>query len=578
MHLVSLSANNSTFKTVEFKNETGLNFIVASQKEVESSHNTGKTYNGVGKSLIIALIDFCLGSSVKSDLEAKLPGWEFTLKFKIDGKLHSSTRRVNEQSIIVFDNKKIKSSQFTTIMGTLVFDIPDNIKFLSFRNLISFFLRPNRKSYASYDNPKSLNQQYQILVLNSFLLGLDVSLVQAKYDLKQAKDKINDMLKALKKDTTLQDYFLGKKNASLEVKEIDLKIKKLKRDLESFNIAADYYDIKNEADDIKNQLDVYQNQAVIFKKQISNIEESLELKANITLSTMQKVYEDAKVVFKEDALKTFEELQKFYDFISSSRISRLLRQKNHINSSLKEIEINIDGLKRDFNSKLQFLNTHQSLDVYTQVVHQLAELQNERENIEKFRELRKTYTDNKKNIEDELRKLEIQTENYLVQMKDEIDKATDLFREIAKKIYPNATSGIVMESNEGDNQLRFKIQAQLHSDASDGISNVKIFCYDLTLLFLEHCHKIGFIFHDSRLISDIDPRQSAQMFRILNSFFTDSNKQYILSLNQNQLEEIKQILTHDEYREIIEANICLELKDEPVSGKLLGRQIDLHYD
>lgn len=578
MHLISLSANHSSFKEVIFRNETGLNFIVASQKEAQSTENTGKTYNGVGKSLIVALIDFCLGSSDKNDLAVKLPGWEFTLKFKFGGKIHSSTRQADDQSTIIYDNKKMKVKQFTDLMGELLFDIPSEVSFLSFRTLISFFLRPNRKAYAAYDNPKNLRTDYQVLLSNAFLLGLDVLLAQAKYELRLEMQNIAKMINALKNDTTLKDYFLGTKNASLEITEIDSRIRKLNSDLQSFNVAEDYYSIKLDADEIKNLLDDYQNQATIYKIQIANIEESLELKANITLATMQKVYEEAKVVFNEEALKSFEELQKFYDFINESRKSRLLRQRNEILKSLSELQEKIDGLTKEFNSKLQYINTHHSLDVYTQVVRQVADLNNRKANIEKFRELKSSYTKSKKNIEEKLRKCEKQSEKYLEDIKTDLDKATDLFREIAKQIYPDSTSGIVFELNDGDNQLQFNIQAQLDSDASDGINNVKILCYDLTLLFLERCHRVGFVFHDSRLISDIDTRQSAQIFRILDSYFSNSNKQYILSLNQNQLEEIKKVLSPEEFQRIIGENICLELKDDPVSGKLLGLQVDLHYE
>ena len=60
MKLIELSANKESFKTVPF-NKSGLSFIVAKQKNPETSDN-GKTYNGVGKSLIILIIHFCLGA------------------------------------------------------------------------------------------------------------------------------------------------------------------------------------------------------------------------------------------------------------------------------------------------------------------------------------------------------------------------------------------------------------------------------------------------------------------------------------------------------------------------------------
>jgi uncharacterized protein YydD (DUF2326 family) len=56
MQLISVRANKASFHPVVF-NKTGLSFIVAKQKNPESSED-GKTYNGVGKSLLVRIINF----------------------------------------------------------------------------------------------------------------------------------------------------------------------------------------------------------------------------------------------------------------------------------------------------------------------------------------------------------------------------------------------------------------------------------------------------------------------------------------------------------------------------------------
>ena len=58
MHLIKVSANKSSFKTINF-NRSGLNFILAKQKN-EDNYDVSKTYNGVGKSLIVKIVHFCL--------------------------------------------------------------------------------------------------------------------------------------------------------------------------------------------------------------------------------------------------------------------------------------------------------------------------------------------------------------------------------------------------------------------------------------------------------------------------------------------------------------------------------------
>ena len=153
----------------------------------------------------------------------------------------------------------------------------------------------------------------------------------------------------------------------------------------------------------------------------------------------------------------------------------------------------------------------------------------------------------------------------------------DFYRKLSKQFYPDVTSGISIKNNDGDNQTRYDFKAEIYADASDGINNVKIFCYDLTLLIKGFGHKINTIFHDSRLLDGIDPLQKAEMFIILNDLIKTSNKQYILSLNQSQIDEFRKYLTEEQYSEIIQDNIILQLKDNSDEEKLLGIKVDMHY-
>jgi len=86
MQLIKVYSNQETFKTVQF-NKTGMSFIVAKQKDPGASEREhGATYNGVGKSLLVRIIHFCLGASTK-DYRVfceKLPGWIFYTEFEID--------------------------------------------------------------------------------------------------------------------------------------------------------------------------------------------------------------------------------------------------------------------------------------------------------------------------------------------------------------------------------------------------------------------------------------------------------------------------------------------------------------
>lgn len=88
MRLISLSASESSFKPIVF-NKSGVSFILAKQENPEQ-HDNSKTYNGVGKSLLVALTDFCLGASTRNkitkSLQKTLPDWFFILNVEINVK------------------------------------------------------------------------------------------------------------------------------------------------------------------------------------------------------------------------------------------------------------------------------------------------------------------------------------------------------------------------------------------------------------------------------------------------------------------------------------------------------------
>lgn len=105
MKLISLTANKETFHPIYFHD--GINIIVGKQI-TPTNKNDGNTYNGVGKSLILHLIHFCLGARKISSFEEKIPDWEFTLNFIIDNKNYSCKRSTSNQNSIECNGECLK--------------------------------------------------------------------------------------------------------------------------------------------------------------------------------------------------------------------------------------------------------------------------------------------------------------------------------------------------------------------------------------------------------------------------------------------------------------------------------------
>ncbi|RPJ73670.1 MAG: hypothetical protein EHM20_11865, partial [Alphaproteobacteria bacterium] len=245
MKLINLSSNKASFHSVTF-NSTGLSLILGKQKNPEQS-DMQKTYNGVGKSLLIALIHFCLGSSNSDEFAENLPGWEFSLVFEIDEQRYISTRATSSQNKVILNGKELSLNKFRSEMGYLVFKLSNPTSHLAFRPLFKRFIRPKKESYIKFNNVENKETPYANLLAYSYLLGLDTELVTEKYNLKMERDRIAKFRKNLKTDTIFKEYFVGNKNPNLEHRDLEDEITRLEHDIEIFQIAENYYEIEKDA-------------------------------------------------------------------------------------------------------------------------------------------------------------------------------------------------------------------------------------------------------------------------------------------------------------------------------------------
>lgn len=575
MQLIKVYSNRSSFRVVEF-NRKGLSFVVAKQKNPGASEK-GQTYNGVGKSLLVRIINFCLGAGVNDYKKFcdKLPGWEFYLDFELGNKKYTARRATDEPKKIFLNNEELSIEKFNKKMKTLCFDIPNDIPFLSFRSLIPFFIRPTRESYVAYNRPGKTGSEYQALLYNAFLLGLDVLLAQKKYDIRKEQERIKRLEKNFKDDSLLRDFFTGNKDVTLTLIDLEEQLKRLDDNLSNFKVAEDYNDVQLKADKVEKELFALNNKVILLQNNIDNIDESLIFSPDMNKEDIKTIYNEAKVHFPENVAKTLDDLENFYEKLISNRKKRLLEQQNKLKLEQQNKKVEAGILQKDLDKLIQYLGEHQALDLFVNLSNKSAELKSERESLQKYQELQAEYKAKERQAEKNLLELTEVTENYLKEIEPDIVELRNYFRSLAKIFYPNSVAGLTIESNNGDNQLRFNIDAKIESDTSDGINNVKIFCYDLTILFKGYNHKIDFVFHDSRLFDGIDERQKADIFKTVDQKFAGVNKQYIATVNQNQLDEIKKQLNADEFEKIITLNTVLTLTDESDSEKLLGIKVDI---
>ena len=584
--LVKLYSDNPDFRTLEF-NEVGFTFILARHKKERKSDDKN-SFNGVGKSLSIALIHFCLGTDKNPAFEI-LDNWTFCLEIKINDKLYTIKRNTSFQESIFLDDKEYTISKFNEKMFTLLYD-DLSIKYLKFRSVLSRFIRPSKKSYLSYDKPVPQEQPYAVLINTGFLLGFDENLIQQKLILKQGLDDFNNRRKRFEKDDIIKDFFLKdglKKDIKKYLRDLDAEIEKKERQKKNFEIAENYSDIVKETKKIRLRIKELEHKLFINKEVLQNVENNLKLRTELSSNALLKIFDEAKINFGKENIKSLKEVEDFHKQLSKSRNKRLKCEQKELFLKNEFLKNKITDLQITFNHKSQFIKTYGAIEEYNNLHEVIFSLKKRYHKLESYHKIIQKYEKEISLIKINLEKENIKSDNYLDEKENLIKENHMFFKKLIESFYGDKTGSISLLTNKGDNTTRFDLDVSTTDDSSDGVNSVKIFSYDILNLKNYLHNKFGFIYHDSRLFYNIDETQIRFMLKLLSDFIPKNNLQYICSLNENQFDSLKKCFVEKEdikgFEEIFkftgkDKTVMLELSDESDKTKLLGNKYEIKYD
>ncbi|MEQ9264073.1 MAG: DUF2326 domain-containing protein [Balneolaceae bacterium] len=579
MNLLKLSSNKTSFKTIEF-NSSGLSIILGKRTVQEEEGNqtpNRNTYNGVGKTLSNYLVSYCLGSDSNESFEEKLKGWIFKLEFEIGGVNYISERNVDEQEHILFNGTKLDLTTYRVRLQELLFPKIEGFKYLTFRSLVTRFLKTRREAYNNYLSTFSREKPYQQLINAGYLFGLDLELIQKKLELR------SEYLDTSKRRKKLKDDEVFKRAMTDEEIDPDSKLEfvyernNLVEELKEFKIAENYQELEEKYNESKKELIGLRNLKFILERNIDQINETLSIQPDLDIDEISGLYEEIGVSLPETKLRQLDEVVYFYDRLKKNRNSRLFEKKKDLVDELESIKKAIGRINSIHDSNFQMLNEYGALEEFMALNSRLNEVNKTIEKLESFDNLIASYKAKEAEIKKSMLEQDGLAESFLEINKERLDDLKLFFITLAKSFYPNKKCNLNISNNTGNNQTRFNIEAHIESDNSDGINEVLIFCFDLIYLFKGENHNLDFLFHDSRILSDIDPIQRSIIFKEISKNLDKTNKQYIISANEDQLNSIKEFFNPDEYESIIEDNVILELKDDSVDSKLLGVNVEVDY-
>lgn len=576
----AIQCDQPSFRGVKFK--PGFNVILATRTLVATSKDSR---NGAGKSTLIEIVHFCLGSSADRKnrlMVEQLRGWTFTLEIDLRGEPYRVSRDTANPKRIAIEGdfsswpikpKKdkesgayvISASQWTEVLGWLMFGLPAQARAdtfePSFRSLFSYFARRGRDAFSTPFEHFRKQLDWDKQVNNAFLLGLSWE-YPAKLQRLKDREKVVSQLRTAIKAGTFPDLLGSVGELDSQRVRLEELTRRRAEELRTFRVHPQYIEFQDRADKLQSAIRELNQENATDQAMLSFYRDSLVQERPAESERLEKVYREAGVGWPEGIKKRFEDVQAFHDRVVFNRrafleaeISRLDRATILRNDQVRSLSDERAGL-------LQVLSTHGALAEYAE----LQRLQNEETaklaavneriaNLKKIEEIK-----SQSRIERE--QLHILARSFYEESRAERERAISLFNAFSQALY-NRPGELIVDVVDGG----YKFNVEIERQDSQGVEQMKVFCYDLTLATLWAARNSGpgFLIHDSTIFSDVDERQKAHALELAARTAEQNGFQYICCLNSDALP------TNDfSAGFVLNPYVRIELTDAGEAGGLLG--------
>jgi len=579
----SVSANQSDFKAVEFTG--GLNVILADRTKSSSEKDTR---NGLGKSTLLEIIHFCLGSSARKGsglIIEELRKWSFTVEITIRDARVEVTRWVgNPKNIAIeviegntakwpnqpsFDGETgeyvFKIEQWRELLGWALFRLPrlaDQHTYKpSFRSLISYFIRRGPDAYTSPFRHVRQQITWDIQLNTAYLLGMNWENASSWQSLRDREEGFKGMKKAIK--TGAMEGAFGTVG-ELETRRIQLEQQTLatKTALDTFRVHPEYESIQRDANKLTKEIQSLNNLNFSDRRRLSQYEESTADEKPPDTRSLIRLYEESGLVFPKAVKRTMEEAGNFHKKIIANRRDFLASEISRINKAISDRELRTKELTDERAKLMQILKTHGALQEMTRLQERHLALKGSLERIQaRLRELKNLET-KKRNIRAAKDELVKTAERDHEERREIWSKAVRLFNEYSQALYESSGHLIIEVAESG-----YKYKVDIERSGSEGIEKMKIFCFDLAVLQLqmENRRGIDFLIHDTLIYDSVDTRQRARAFEQAHKITTALGGQYICTINSDMVPSSD---FSDDFK--FKDYVRLTLSDEEPTGSLLG--------
>jgi uncharacterized protein YydD (DUF2326 family) len=563
MKLIKLSSNRPSFRSIPFRPQ-GLTLILGDGAH-SSDHQEGDS-NGVGKTLALRLIHHCLGAQKPPKaIAADASDWMFHL----DVVAGSSTHRIDRSGdgkTIALDERGIKLGELREWLNEHGgFRLPEGSPY-SFRSLFSRFARQDS---ADCVNPVATAGETpsQSLQRTLYLLNANDELARQKEQLKNELDKYRNELKLFNDSPSIRDVFTAGHKPTFRLRELAGQIPKLQEELAQFVVAEDYREMEAETDSITKELRELSGSSSLKEYELAGIREAMTQKSDITKDELLSLYSGLEQIFQPTVLRHFDEVEAFQIALVTNRTERLALEESRVSAELDVFRVRAKSLESKRSELIERMNGKRALEEYASISRNLAALEEERNRLESYVQFDQVTKQKVQAVRTEMVEQDALALQYV--QSEPLSALDARYRTLINALYPDATAGIGLFNNDGQNKLRFNLEVVVQGQESDGISNAMVLCFDWLLFTAGRPNQLGFLWHDNRLFADLDPKPRAAWFSEMLRSASLSGRQYIASLNsENFSSMVPNLLAEDV--ELLRESVVLTLQGDKDSNRLMG--------
>jgi uncharacterized protein YydD (DUF2326 family) len=575
----AVHANRKGFHTAAFT--SGVNLVLADRSSVAGDKDTT---NALGKSTLIEIIDFCLASNTSPGkglrVEA-LQGWAFTLELTIGGNDVAVTRSPDTPSFFAVEgptvgwpvqptpNKEgtpgLETKKWRAVLAWALFGISDAASQTGYkpsaRSLLSYFVRNQTAAYNTpfkhFDNQKT----WDIQVHNSFLLGLNWEKAATWQQLKDQKNALDALKQAIK--TGAVDGELASLG-ELEAERLRLtnQLEREREALSDFRVLPQYREIEAQANVLTSEIHGLVNANIVDKRRLQRYRDSIVNEDTPTADRLEALYDEAGVALPGAVRKTLADARAFNAKIVANRREFIASEIAALEDAVATRDIQVTALTDRRADYLSALSGQGALEELThlQEFHAATRLKVD-ELTNRITQLRQMTTKSD-TIKVETVELKRATTLDYEERRSLWSKALSLFSEFSEALY-KAPGRLVIDIDD----TGYKFDVEIAGSPSEGISKMKIFCYDLMLISFARQRGLGidFLIHDSTIFDGVDPRQRAHALELATKMSTKYGFQYICALNTDMVPTNDFSAGFD-----ADALVRMRLTDTDPSGSLLG--------